>query len=103
MLLDEGVFEEEGLAFRLGDDEVEVVDLLDESLGLAAEFGFVRKVGAESVAEAYRFADVEYLSALAAHRVDAGLSRGTAARRSAKSSAREGDSVVSEVDMGCVS
>ena len=72
--LDQVGFEEEGLADRIGDRVLDVLDLLDDRpdpVDLAGRRRLL-PVAPDAAAEARRLADVDHIAARVAHQVDAG-------------------------------
>ena len=71
MLLDEGVFEKQGLVLGFGDDEFQVPDLPDEDRGL--DVLVPGEVGTDAISEVFRLPDVEDGSLFVPHEVHPGI------------------------------
>ena len=73
--LDQGVFQDEGLSFGIGNDKLEVGDLGDEAADLDAVARIGAEVGAKAVAENQGLTDVDNVFLGVFHQVDAGFFR----------------------------
>ena len=74
--LDEGVFEDKGLALGIGDDVFVLGDARGQMPTLEGECGGVGEVGADAAAQARGLADVDNLAGGVPEDVDAGFSGG---------------------------
>jgi hypothetical protein len=73
VLLDEAVFEGEGLFFVVDDDRFQIGDLADERTGFGVERARVGEIGADAIAEDAGLADVENHAGGVLEEIDAGL------------------------------
>jgi len=72
MLLDQGVFQQQGFLFGVGQHDIDIGDPGHQELDVVAGISGRREIRTDTLPEAARFADVDDRPRSVAHQVDAG-------------------------------
>ena len=73
VFLDQVALQDEGLNLGVGDDEVEIGDVVYQAVQLGGVAGRSLEVGAHPMPQVNRLAHVDHLAPFVLHQVDAGL------------------------------